>query len=223
MQKSLKYCNLKIEVYILSVAHAFLTAFFTFFRYICSYLTHKTYKMVDNKMKHPSIDIYRKKYITHEDNNVISYNIISYNIIIFILDIYFFCICQLGSFSIVSWNNDVDLFFKLSKMYMDIFINFPKFTIISGITTMGSVSRNLVSTTTQCTQVKVSPGSLDVNTKVRLVDWPTIGQGHMCYHLSLSRYLLFLCGLVGNLLAYEDMGHEYSARYRQIHSGSDDH
>ena len=67
---SARVCSIKINAEIKSYIHCclcFLTAFSnSLIKYSC-YLTHKSYKMVDNKSKASLIRQIQKKYITHED------------------------------------------------------------------------------------------------------------------------------------------------------------
>ena len=60
-------CKLKIEITYSKDCLCFLTAFsHSLIKYSC-YLTHKSYKMVDNKSKTSLIRHIQKKYVTHED------------------------------------------------------------------------------------------------------------------------------------------------------------
>ena len=55
-----------LVVFIFTDVPVYVTAFITFSLQILIYLTWQSFKMVDNR-KHLSLDIYRKKYITHDD------------------------------------------------------------------------------------------------------------------------------------------------------------
>ena len=68
-------------------------------KYSC-YVTHKSYKMVDNKSKTPLIRHIQEKYFTNGDKQYNTCAMYLYNIVIFTRDI-FFSVCHSGSFPIV--------------------------------------------------------------------------------------------------------------------------